>query len=153
MVGRSPANCSGVTVQNAFMNTHTSRCCTIQRRHKTGLSHKNSSTTPPSPPRTLLSTRTRAKPPQEEGQNKESCDVDRSTVFSAAQLHKPFIIYNSSKIITMLIYRQMSWDNSFSIETGYGLDGRGSIPSRGWIFLFSTASRPILGPHSLLIKG
>jgi hypothetical protein len=32
------------------------------------------------------------------------------------------------------------------IATGYGLDGRGSIPSRGKIFLFSTASRPALGP-------
>jgi hypothetical protein len=28
------------------------------------------------------------------------------------------------------------------IATGYGLDGRGSIPGRGKIFLFSTASRP-----------
>jgi hypothetical protein len=29
---------------------------------------------------------------------------------------------------------------------GYGLDGQGSIPGRGKIFLFSTASRPVLGP-------
>jgi hypothetical protein len=30
--------------------------------------------------------------------------------------------------------------------TGYGLDGPGSIPGRGKTFLFSTASRPTLGP-------
>jgi hypothetical protein len=34
---------------------------------------------------------------------------------------------------------------------GYGLDGRGSIPGRGsdGIFLFTTASRPALGPTQL----
>jgi hypothetical protein len=29
---------------------------------------------------------------------------------------------------------------------GYGLKGRGSIPGRGKVFLFSIASRPALGP-------
>jgi hypothetical protein len=32
------------------------------------------------------------------------------------------------------------------VSKGYGLDGRGWIPGRGKIFLFSTASRPVLGP-------
>jgi hypothetical protein len=36
-------------------------------------------------------------------------------------------------------------DNSVGIATGYGLDDRGSILERGKI-LFSTASRPALGP-------
>jgi hypothetical protein len=34
--------------------------------------------------------------------------------------------------------------------TGYGLDERSSVPSRDKIFLFSTASRPALGPTQLL---
>jgi hypothetical protein len=37
-------------------------------------------------------------------------------------------------------------DISVDIATGYGLDGRGSIPGKGQIFLFSTASIPVLGP-------
>jgi hypothetical protein len=36
--------------------------------------------------------------------------------------------------------------SSVGIATGYGLDGRVSIPGRGKIFLFSIASRPALGP-------
>jgi hypothetical protein len=39
----------------------------------------------------------------------------------------------------------MSRDSSVGTVTGYGMDGRGSIPSRG-IFLYSTESRPALGP-------
>jgi hypothetical protein len=39
-----------------------------------------------------------------------------------------------------------SRDSSVGIATGLGLDDRGSIPSRGKIFLISTASRPALGP-------
>jgi hypothetical protein len=39
-----------------------------------------------------------------------------------------------------------SLDKSVGIVTGHGLDGLGSIPNRGKIFLFSTASRPALGP-------
>jgi hypothetical protein len=35
--------------------------------------------------------------------------------------------------------------SAVGIATGYELDGRGSIPGRGKIFLFSTASRPALG--------
>jgi hypothetical protein len=37
-------------------------------------------------------------------------------------------------------------DSSVGIATGYGLDGRGSNPGRGKIFLFSTASGQALGP-------
>jgi hypothetical protein len=40
----------------------------------------------------------------------------------------------------------VSQDSSVGIVTGYGLDGRGSIPGRDKIFLFSIASRPALGP-------
>jgi hypothetical protein len=36
-------------------------------------------------------------------------------------------------------------DSSVGITTGYGLDGRGSNPGRGKIFVFSKASRPALG--------
>jgi hypothetical protein len=35
---------------------------------------------------------------------------------------------------------------SVYIQTGYDLDGSGSIPGRGKVFLFSTAFRPALGP-------
>jgi hypothetical protein len=36
-------------------------------------------------------------------------------------------------------------DSSVGIKTGYGLDGQGSIPGRGKIFLLSTASRLAVG--------
>jgi hypothetical protein len=39
-----------------------------------------------------------------------------------------------------------SRDSSVGIVTGYGLDGWGSFPGRGKIFLFYIASRPALGP-------
>jgi hypothetical protein len=40
---------------------------------------------------------------------------------------------------------------SVAVATGYGLDGRDSIPDRGKIFLFSIASRPPLRlTHSLI---
>jgi hypothetical protein len=35
-----------------------------------------------------------------------------------------------------------SRDSSVIIETGYGLQGRSSIPARGKIFLLSLGSRP-----------
>jgi hypothetical protein len=38
-----------------------------------------------------------------------------------------------------------SRDSSVGIATGYGLDCRVSIPGRGKIFVFSTASRQALG--------
>jgi hypothetical protein len=37
-----------------------------------------------------------------------------------------------------------------SIAIGYEMDDQGFVPSRGKIFLFSTASRPALGPTSFL---
>jgi hypothetical protein len=40
----------------------------------------------------------------------------------------------------------------YIIAAGYELDGRGSIPGKGKIFLF-TASRPALGPARLLSNG
>jgi hypothetical protein len=43
----------------------------------------------------------------------------------------------------LLSYR----DLSVFIATGYGLDGRGSILGRGRVYLFSTASNPLLEAH------
>jgi hypothetical protein len=41
----------------------------------------------------------------------------------------------------------MNRDSSVGTATGYGLDGRGSIPGRGWEFCSSTpCPRPALGP-------
>jgi hypothetical protein len=40
----------------------------------------------------------------------------------------------------------LSADSSVGIATVYGLEGRNLIPGRVKIFLFSTASRPSLGP-------
>jgi hypothetical protein len=40
----------------------------------------------------------------------------------------------------------MSRDSSVIIASGYGIDCRGSVPLRGKVFIFSTASRPVLGP-------
>jgi hypothetical protein len=37
-------------------------------------------------------------------------------------------------------------------QTGYGLDDRVSIPDTDKIFLFSIASRPVLGPTRPLIQ-
>jgi hypothetical protein len=42
--------------------------------------------------------------------------------------------------------------SSAGIATSYRLDSRGSIPSRGKIFLFSIASRPALEPTQLPIQ-
>jgi hypothetical protein len=51
-----------------------------------------------------------------------------------------------------LFFKTRSQDSSVGIATGYGLDGRGSNPGRGKIFLFSTASRPALRPTQPLIQ-
>jgi hypothetical protein len=51
-------------------------------------------------------------------------------------------------IIGLIMYKNnLELDNSVGIAGGYGLDGPGSSPGRGKIFLFSTASRPTLGAH------
>jgi hypothetical protein len=56
------------------------------------------------------------------------------------------ILYNTAlfSIVYACFYR--SRESSASTGTGYGLDGRGSLPGRRMIFLFSIASRPALGP-------
>jgi hypothetical protein len=41
---------------------------------------------------------------------------------------------------------EQSHDSSVGIGTGYGLDGQGSNPGKGKIFLFPTTSRLALGP-------
>jgi hypothetical protein len=51
--------------------------------------------------------------------------------------HKTF--YSSYNITTL------GRDSSVSIVTGYGLVGRGLIPSRGEVFFLSTVFRPALG--------
>jgi hypothetical protein len=42
----------------------------------------------------------------------------------------------------------MNLNSSVGIATGYVLDGRGSIPGRGKIFLLSTSYRLALGPNT-----
>jgi hypothetical protein len=44
------------------------------------------------------------------------------------------------------IYRIRSRDSSVGIAMGYGLDDPGSIPGSRKNFIFSTASRPNMGP-------
>jgi hypothetical protein len=44
------------------------------------------------------------------------------------------------------VFLHQSRDSSLGIATGYGLDGRGSVPVRGKIFLFSIAPGPALEP-------
>jgi hypothetical protein len=51
-----------------------------------------------------------------------------------------------SNIIMNLKYLTQSRDSSACISTGYGMDGRGSIPGRDKFFIFSIASTPALGP-------
>jgi hypothetical protein len=46
----------------------------------------------------------------------------------------------------------MSWDSSVGIAMGYRLDGQGSIPGSGKIFLLSLASWTALGLTQLPIK-
>jgi hypothetical protein len=55
------------------------------------------------------------------------------------------------KISSCLLVR--NGDSSVGIAMGYGLDDRGFVSGRGWeFFLFTTASRPALGPTQPLIK-
>jgi hypothetical protein len=53
--------------------------------------------------------------------------------------------------LVALVYLQLIF-YVVGIATGYGLDGRGLIAGRGKIYLFSTASRPALGPTQLPIQ-
>jgi hypothetical protein len=43
-------------------------------------------------------------------------------------------------------WKDRSRDSSVRVAMDFGLDGRGLIPGRGIIFLFSAASRPTMGP-------
>jgi hypothetical protein len=63
----------------------------------------------------------------------ECCDIGQTEVSLNENKHQ--IVYNFT--INFI---------EVSIARSYGLDGWGSIPSRGKIFLSSTASRPTLGP-------
>jgi hypothetical protein len=56
---------------------------------------------------------------------------------------KSYIIYRSFVKISVF---KMRIDIAVGIATGYWLDGKGSIPSMGRLFLFLTASRPALRP-------
>jgi hypothetical protein len=49
-------------------------------------------------------------------------------------------------ILLTYIFTVEGRDCSVGTETSFGLDGWGSIPCRVKIFLFSTASRPTMGP-------
>jgi hypothetical protein len=46
----------------------------------------------------------------------------------------------------------MTVSTDYGIATGYGLYGTGSNPGKGKIFLFSTLSRPTVGPTHLPIQ-
>jgi hypothetical protein len=56
-----------------------------------------------------------------------------------------FCIYAKESSIRYIRYKR-SRDSSVDIVTGYELDCRSPIPSRGKICIFSTVSRPALGP-------
>jgi hypothetical protein len=61
--------------------------------------------------------------------------------------------FTHKKMFTKIwIHLHSRFHSSVSIETGYGLDGRGSNPGRGTIFLSYTASRPALGPTQAPIQ-
>jgi hypothetical protein len=62
-----------------------------------------------------------------------------------------------SYLVSMSIYFRYrstvnSHDGSVGISTGYVLEGRGSELSMGEIFLFSTTSRPAMGPSQPSIQ-
>jgi hypothetical protein len=56
-------------------------------------------------------------------------------------------------VLTKLLVTPGSRNSSIDTVTGYGLDIRDSIPGRGKIFAFTTASRQIRGPPNLVSKG
>jgi hypothetical protein len=54
--------------------------------------------------------------------------------------------YVAYYFVFIVMHFAKSRDSSDSITMSYGLDGRGSIPGRGKIFLYSVESRSALGP-------
>jgi hypothetical protein len=52
-----------------------------------------------------------------------------------------------TKKVLQVSRKVRSRDGSVGIAIGYGLNGRGSIPSMGKIFLLSTAASPALRPN------
>jgi hypothetical protein len=62
--------------------------------------------------------------------------------------HGPYAEY---KFIYLCMYIE-SRDRSVSIATGYGLGDRDSSPGRVKDFLFSTSSKPVMGPTQPPIK-
>jgi hypothetical protein len=57
-----------------------------------------------------------------------------------------------TSVINLMTWLIKSRNSSVGMATGYGLDGRDSIPNRGKVFLFFTASRPALGPAQFPIQ-
>jgi hypothetical protein len=56
-------------------------------------------------------------------------------------------------VIFLSILKQKESDRSVGIETGYRLEGRGSIPCRRKVFSSPQCSDGFLGPLSLLSNG
>jgi hypothetical protein len=57
-----------------------------------------------------------------------------------------FIIFIIIIIIIIIIILSRGGADGIAIAAGDGLDGQGSIPGKGKIFIFSTASKSALGP-------
>jgi hypothetical protein len=70
-----------------------------------------------------------------------SCDSK-----SSQSLGYYFVRYMTTTSLSQSLYCQKSRDSSVGIAAGYRLDGRGPIPDKGNIFLFSIKSRQVLGP-------
>jgi hypothetical protein len=71
--------------------------------------------------------------------------VDAATCEQMARLVASFMIlmyWRETSSFALKLYR--SRDSSVGTATGYGPDGR--VPDRVKIFIFSTSSRPVLGP-------
>jgi hypothetical protein len=67
-----------------------------------------------------------------------------SSGFTCHNIHLSSLHLQITLLLTTVNCR--SQDGSVGILMDYGLDGQGSILKRGKNFLFSTASRPVLGP-------
>jgi hypothetical protein len=66
---------------------------------------------------------------------------------SVPQAHENLLLrnYRLCSYCDFLDY-DIVWSGRFGIAMDHGIDGQGSSPWMGKIFLFSTAPRPILGP-------